>query len=118
MAPTPDKSCNRDPRSLHEHSVATQLSLFDRGPGFKEPTTSKEAARAMAQRAPILRQRAIDALLKHGPMTSDEVAGVLGESVLAIRPRCSELLAAGLIAATGLRRRNGSGMSAHVWRAT
>lgn len=93
-----------------------QLSLFDRGPGFKEPTTSKEAAKAMASRAPMLRDRALAALRKHGPMTSDEVAFALGETVLAIRPRCSELLTAGLIAATGERRKNESGMSAHVWR--
>ena len=94
-----------------------QLSLFDRGPGWKEPTTSKEAAKAMAPRASILRERALAALKAHGPMTADEVADRLGESVLAIRPRVSELVAAGLAVPTVLRRTNASGMSARVWSA-
>jgi DNA-binding transcriptional ArsR family regulator len=47
--------------------------------------------------------------------TADEIAERLGESVLAVRPRVSELFHAGLIEKTGERRRNQSGLSAHVW---
>ena len=42
---------------------------------------------------------------------------MLGESVLAIRPRFSELRALGQITDTGARRINDSGRSAIVWRA-
>jgi hypothetical protein len=55
------------------------------------------------------------ALLGAGPLTADEAAAKLGESVLSIRPRISELRARGLIAPTGERRRNASGMRAMVW---
>mgnify|MGYP000322982922 CR=1 FL=1 len=47
-------------------------------------------------------------------LTADECAAVLGESVLSIRPRFSELLGAGLIRETGQRRRNASGKMADV----
>jgi predicted ArsR family transcriptional regulator len=49
-------------------------------------------------------------------LTADEIAAKLAESVLAIRPRVSELFHAGLIEKTGARRRNASGLSAHVWK--
>jgi DNA-binding transcriptional ArsR family regulator len=48
--------------------------------------------------------------------TADEIAERLGESVLAVRPRVSELFHAGLIEKTGERRRNHSGLCAHVWK--
>lgn len=94
-----------------------QLSLLDRGPGWKEPTTSRDAAKAIAPRATVLRGRCLEAFRSRGPMTADECAAVLGESVLAIRPRCSELRSEGLIEPTGERRANASGMRAAVWRA-
>jgi len=49
-------------------------------------------------------------------LTADEIAAALDESVLAVRPRVSELFHAGLIEKTGERRRNQSGLSAHVWK--
>ena len=49
-------------------------------------------------------------------LTADEVAARLAESVLAVRPRVSELFHAGLIAKTGDRRANASGLAAHVWK--
>jgi hypothetical protein len=50
--------------------------------------------------------------------TADECAGYLGETILSIRPRFSELRAFGLIEDTGDRRLNDSGRRATVWRAT
>ena len=47
-------------------------------------------------------------------LTADEIAAQLDESVLAVRPRVSELFHAGLIEKTGERRRNDSGLNAHV----
>jgi DNA-binding IclR family transcriptional regulator len=49
-------------------------------------------------------------------LTADEIAAKLGESVLAVRPRVSELFHAGLIEKTGERRPNASGLNAHVWK--
>jgi predicted ArsR family transcriptional regulator len=49
-------------------------------------------------------------------LTADEAAAKLDESVLAVRPRVSELFHAGLIEKTGERRLNASGLFAHVWR--
>ena len=49
--------------------------------------------------------------------TADEVASKLDRSILAIRPRCTELSHFGLAEDTGKRRRNATGRNAIVWRA-
>jgi predicted Rossmann fold nucleotide-binding protein DprA/Smf involved in DNA uptake len=85
-------------------------------PGFKEPTTSKDAAEAMKPRAPGLRTRAKLALAEHGPMTPDEIAAAVGVSVLSMRPRITELKLLGEIELTGERHCNLSGLKANVWR--
>lgn len=51
-------------------------------------------------------------------LTADEIAAKLDESVLAVRPRVSELFHAGVIEKTGDRRPNASGLNAHVWKKT
>lgn len=84
-------------------------------PGFKEHDTSKEAAKAISGRAEILRDRALTRIANR-PSTADEVAEALGESVLAIRPRITELKQLGKIERSGERRANASGQKAHVWR--
>jgi hypothetical protein len=50
-------------------------------------------------------------------MTADEAARALGLSVLATRPRVTELRKLGLLEPTGARRRNDSGLLAAVLRA-
>lgn len=85
-------------------------------PGFKEPTTSLEAARGLQARANSLRRKALVLLKGFGPMTPDELARLMCKTVLAIRPRVTELARMGLIERTGERRKNVSGMSAHVYR--
>ena len=80
---------------------------------FRE--TSLEAADAMADRAPILRARVVN-VLATGDHTADEVAAKLSESVLAIRPRVTELAKAGRIVDSEVRRKNASGRNAIVWR--
>lgn len=85
-----------------------------------EPT-SAEAGKKMRHTAATLRVRVLAYLTAvRGDFpwcgaTADEIAAALGESILAIRPRCSELKAKGVIYATGTRRKNASGMSAAVW---
>jgi hypothetical protein len=92
-----------------------EASDYPQGPGFKEPTTSKDAAIAVLPRVRALHGRIL-ATLRYLNCTPDEVAIVLGTSLLAIRPRFSELHKLGLIEKTGERRTNASGLSANVWR--
>ncbi len=85
-------------------------------PGFKTIGTSSEAATKIGSKAATLRQRCLEALEEAGPfgLTPDEIASKLGETVLATRPRLTELKVKGLAKTNGLRRRNASGLSAGV----
>lgn len=90
-------------------------------PGSKRSSaTSREAGRRIARHAETVRKAVLAEFCAAYPkgLTADEIAKLLGESVLCVRPRCSELRAAGLIEQTPDRRRNDSGMTAAVWRAT
>lgn len=62
-----------------------------------------------------LRIEAIRHLTFYGPATADEIATKLGESVLAMRPRLTELFKSGAITWSG-KRPNRSGRLARVWR--
>ncbi len=91
---------------------------FPDSPGYKGTDTSKKAAESVKQDAPLLRRMCLDVIAKSPDgMTADEAAEALGESVLSIRPRFSELKATGEIRDTGFRRRNISGRHAVVWAA-
>lgn len=97
-------------------------TLFDypAQPGWRKnaPETSRIAAVQVAGEAEILRGQCLDVLVRtQDGLTADEVAVALNRSVLSIRPRISELRAAGLVSDTGIRRRNVSGHSAAVWAA-
>lgn len=83
-------------------------------PGSKIGGTSEEAAISMSDRAVSLRQQVVELLTKAN-LTTDEAAEILGCTVLAIRPRFSELRTMGIIESTGERRPNKSGKSANVW---
>lgn len=85
-------------------------------PGHKRSGCSADAAEAMQVSAPTIQQRVLD-LLRSRPMTPDECAVTLGKSLLSVRPRCSELIALGLVEETGERHRNTSGLMAAVLRA-
>lgn len=97
-----------------------QQQHYPSGPGFKRAATSREAAHRIAGHAATVRAAALKEFCVAYPkgLTADEVAKLLGESVLTVRPRVSELRAAGLIEQTPNRKLNDSGMSAAVWRAT
>lgn len=94
-------------------SIATQ---YPQHPGYKVTGTSQDAADAMAEHAPTLRERCLELIARRGELTTDEAAEALGVSVLAVRPRFSELRTMGKIEQTGARRTNESGMTANVWR--
>lgn len=90
------------------------------GSGFKERTTSREAGAQMARAgAAALRERVFQAIRASGAagLTADQAASAVGATVLAVRPRVTELFKLGQIERTGARGKNESGMSAACWRA-
>ena len=91
------------------------LFSYPHAPGFKEHDTSKKAAESVQGTVVFLREMCLSRL-GYAPATPDEIAAWCGASVLAIRPRMSELHKQGKIVDTGLRRTNASGRNAKVWR--
>lgn len=86
-------------------------------PGYKVDGPSKDAAIAMIPTAGTLRYRVFSAIENSiSGITTDECAERLGETVLSIRPRFTELMNGGWIEDSGIRRKNASGRSATVWR--
>ena len=82
---------------------------------FETPAeTRREAQESLCERIERLRS-AVLAALWDGPATADELASRIGASVLATRPRVSELYRAGLVRPTGRRRPNDSGKNAAEW---
>lgn len=99
-----------------------QLDLLDypRTPGWRKPETSIEAAEAIAPAVEGLRAEVLAAIrraeaLGSDGLTADEAAAKLERSILAIRPRVTELRALGLLFDSGERRQNESGRRAVVW---
>ena len=94
------------------------MTAYPEAPGHKSSGTSKVAASETKSRAATLRERALE-ILKLCPagLTADEVAEIMGESILSIRPRISELAALGRVEKSGERRENASGLNAWVWQA-
>jgi hypothetical protein len=83
-------------------------------PGAKTGGTSRDSADAIASEARRLRELVLAALELHGPMTADQIASLIGWSILSVRPRCSELRRLGRVVGTRQRRKNASGHSAEV----
>ena len=84
--------------------------------GYQQTETSFNAAVRVAVNARNVRDRVAAVLTERGPMTADEIAAVLGLSILTVRPRVTDLNKAGRIEDTGARRQTGSGNAAIVWR--
>jgi hypothetical protein len=113
-----------------KHSFPEQLvgDLFDCDepsypavPGSKGGGTSLEAAEVIAPVASTWRGKVARLYAEKFPrdFTADEAARALGATPFMIRPRVTELGAAGLIERTGERRRNpNSTLNAAVWRAS
>ena len=90
--------------------------FYPERPGVKARETSAEAAESMVGRAATIRERVL-VQLRRQPGTPEQVALILREDLLAVRPRFSELSAMRLIEDTGVRGRSRSGRSCIVWRA-
>lgn len=87
-----------------------QLGIFDL------PIDTRRAAHEEAKsRAAKLKERILRELVGK-ELTADELAGRLGETAFSVRPRVCDLKKARRIVDTGMRRRNGSGKPAAVWR--
>jgi hypothetical protein len=96
--------------------LGDDLFSYPTVPGFKEPSTSREAAVRMTPSAASLREVVLGQLnINRAGMTADEIAHALDRSILSIRPRVSELFKMGKIKRAPERRKNESGMSAAVW---
>jgi hypothetical protein len=92
------------------------ISTYPECPGHKVGGTSEAAAAEIKPSAKVLQVR-VFSMLKHRDLTADECADLMGESILSIRPRFSELKRIGMIHDSGERRKNASGKSAVVWTA-
>lgn len=104
----------------HKHPAPIPLFDFAAAPGKTD--TSAAAAAKIDAKAPTLRQLVYAEIIRHSSLpyyeglTADEAASLVGEDILAIRPRLSELHNMDLIEDGGKRRQNKSGNTAIVWR--
>jgi hypothetical protein len=91
---------------------------YPEGPGFQHRDTSEDAATEIEERAVTLRAEALMLLRRASAegLTADEVATQADVTVLAMRPRITELSRLGLVVDSGKRRKNVSGKRAIVWR--
>ena len=85
-------------------------------PGSKGGGASEDAGKKIAGRAKMLRASIENLMLTGYRLTADEIAERLRETPFAIRPRCTELVQAGVLIKTKDRRPNASGMAAHLLR--
>lgn len=77
----------------------------------------RAAARTNVARTERLRALVLEVLAASPDgLTADEIAAKLAASVLAVRPRVSELFHGGRIEKSGERRLNQSGLAAYVWK--
>jgi predicted transcriptional regulator len=92
------------------------MTAYPNHPGHKGGETSRAAAEAVAATAPDVRRQVMAAIVAR-PSTPEEIASAIGVDLYTVRPRCSELKAAGLIEDSGSRRATKAGKRAIVWRA-
>ncbi len=81
-----------------------QFYFYPQTPGFKDRTTSQDAAIKMLETgaASRYRQKCLEAL-KDGPATPKELAARIGADKDCVRPRLTTLLLEGLIERIGRR---------------
>jgi predicted ArsR family transcriptional regulator len=102
--------------------MASAFASAQLPPSLPPETTAAGEALQAAARTNVARTERLRGLvleiLAAAPdgLTADEIAARLAASVLAVRPRVSELFHAGMIEKSGARRLNQSGLAAHVWK--
>lgn len=86
-------------------------------PGARNTDTSRAAAAAIGPVTAPLQQKVLDALEKHGPLATFEIAARTGISYRSIQPRTAELRRMGRIADSNSRKTDPeTGRDAIVWR--
>ncbi len=107
-----------DPESLRFGGEVESLPLWGQPVPFQQGSDTSEAAAKILEQgaADILRARVLRAFEAAGArgLTADECGEAIGATPFACRPRATELLQAGLLRRTSMRRLNASGMSARV----
>lgn len=102
--------------------MASAIASTELSPSLPPAASAAGEALQAAARTNVARTERLRALvleiLAAAPdgLTADEIAARLAASVLAVRPRVSELFHAGRIEKSGERRLNQSGLAAHVWK--
>ena len=87
-------------------------------PGYKEQSTSKEAAEKINTRAAKLRTKILQILERKETYggTCEEIAEIMSEDITSIRPRFTELKHMNYIIDSGDRRINKFKNNTKVWR--
>lgn len=89
--------------------------MYPMTPSVGQTDTSRLSAEAIAPKVETLREQAL-AVIRERPSTADEVAEAINESILNVRPRCTELSKLGLTMDSGLRRKNKFNRSCIVYK--
>lgn len=93
------------------------FEVYPMAPGWKARDTARGAAEGMKPKAPVVRDRVLNALARcNAGLTADEAADFLRLDKLTVRPRFSELASMGKVVDSGLRRPNASQKRAIVWK--
>lgn len=99
-----------------ERARARSSLRYPEVPGWRDPTTSLDAAKRVKDKSKVLRARIL-AHLELVPLglSAHEIARSLELPSSVVQPRLSELRSAGRIKPSGRRVRNESGATAHIW---
>lgn len=79
--------------------------------------TARDAAKAVQPKALPQRERVLNCIRDHGPMTPEQVSERTGIWYQSCRARCSDLRELGLVTDSGLRGASAGGVKAIAWRA-
>lgn len=111
------RKTSRRSNDRRQMQLVFSAKRYPEAPGYQLSETSRRAAKEIESEAQTLKAACLVTLMS-AARTADEVAELLGQDILSIRPRIAELKRAGKIVDSGLRRANRSGKSAVVWRVT
>jgi predicted ArsR family transcriptional regulator len=105
----------------YQTTARSASDQYPDSPGYRHnaPETSREAAEAIAPMARNHRAQVLAVLKEAYPesRSSDQIAYAIGLSPYIVRPRVSELQAAGKVERTDDRAKNNGGRSVVLWRA-
>lgn len=104
--------------SIKTNTMKSKLTEYPNHAGSKESGgTSELAASQINHKAGTIRSRVMKLILARGSMIPEEAAKQLGYSILAVRPRFSELKLKGKIYKTSSTQLNENGKNVRVWAA-